>query len=476
MALVSNQEQGNTDVASSPASILGKEVQKDPEEKKMLSIYDIHTKSKKNLLLAILSLLGALSTFDEVVYVPALPALIRDLNITKTLALISVSLYLLGISLSSLIWGMLLDYYGRKWATTFGFIAFIPTLVGCYFSPNICVFFIFRALQGCLVSLILVAGQGTIADIYHPSERGTAYGIFFAFYFAAVFLASIVGGQLAEHYGWRSTFLSVTIISVVVFISYVLVVPETHQYQVICMYQNQRNITLLESDQVSPPKLTNPCLPLLYLGDCTVIPYVFVLVCGFITLNCGYMLFSPDVSKPPYSYRESTIGILLLPHSIAILSGSVIGGKLSDLVTKKSFQLSTIPEERIVPGLILFVLVPIGSIIYGWSIQSGVHVSVLILGQILYAFGQGASRPGILAYYTIKYQEHAASINSANNFLQQLTTSIVIALAEKIVLVIDNGWFFTVLAVCNLLATIFAAIIIYRKVRLSTNPEKKTLL
>ncbi|CAF1240157.1 unnamed protein product [Rotaria sordida] len=476
MTLVSDQEQENTDIASSPTSMPEKEVCKDAEEKKVLSIYDIHTKFKKNLLLVILGLLGSLSVFDEAVYAPALPSLIRDLITTKTLALMSISVYLFGISLSSLIWGMLLDYYGRKWITTFGFVAFILTLVGCYFSSNIYMFIIFRALQGCLISVILAAGQGTIADIYHPDERGTAYGIFFAFYFAAVFPASIIGGKLAENYGWRSVFISVIIISVVMFISYVLVVPETHQYQVICMYQNQKNITLLESEQVSPPKLINPYVPLLYLGDRTVVPYVFVLVSGFVIVNCGVVLFPPDVSKPPYSYREGTIGMLLLPYSIAILLGSVIGGRLSDLVTKKSFQLSTILEVRIVPGLILCILVSIGSIIYGWTIQFHVHVSVLILGQVLYGFGQGASRPGVLSYYTIQYQEHAASINSANNLLQQLTTSIVIALAGKIILVIDNGWFFTVLAICNLLAVIVAAIVIHRKFRLSTNPEKKTLL
>jgi multidrug resistance protein len=481
MDSVSDSQQEDTGVASPAAmttapAVGENDAYKNAAEEKTLSIYDIHTKSKKNLVLLILSLLGFLSTFDEVIYLPALSQIIKGFNTTETVGSITVSLYLFTISFSSLIWGALLDYYRRKPPTIIGLGAFILFSAGCYVSSNIYVFLACRALQGCTISVTLVVGQATIADMFQPDYRGRAYGIFFAFYFSAVFLGPTIGGILSEYYGWRSTFLTVTIISFILLICYVLIVPETKQYDVICMYRNQRKITLLEADQVSPPKLTNPCSPLFYLSDATILPYAFVLLCGFIAANCGCLVASIELAKTPYSYRESIIGILYIPLGVAVLSGSLIGGKVSDQIANKSFLVSKILEGRIVPGLIFSILAPVGLIIFGWALQYGVNVSVLILGQILFGFGVGAIRPGIMSYFTIKYQEHAASINSANTFLQQIVTSIVLTFIGQGVQAINTGWFFTIIAVCNILTTVIAAVIICRKIILSKNPEKKLLL
>jgi multidrug resistance protein len=427
-------------------------------------------------MLIIICFLGFLSSFDEVVYLPALPVMIKDFHTTQTLGLLTISIYLFAMGISSLIWGVLSDYYGRKPITIFGVGVFILSTVGCYFSPNIYMFLLCRGLQGCSVSEALVVGQATIADIYQPNDRGSAYGIFYAFYFSAGLLGPTIGGQLSYNYGWRSSFILVTIISLVVFISYVLFVPETEQYKVICRYKNQQKITLLESDQVFEPKLTNPCLTLLYLIDSTIIPYAFVLIFGYIGVTCAFTLISTEATKPPYMYHADTIGLLFIPIATSYLLGSVIGGKLSDLVAIKFFQDSKIVEGRMIPGLLFSVLTSVGLVIYGWAFQYGVNIIVPILGQIICGFGQSAMRPGILSYFTIKHQDHAAGISSATNCVQILLTSIILTLAAPIVQLIHDGPFFTSLAVCNLLVIIIAAVIFCKKLRVSKNPEKKMLL
>jgi multidrug resistance protein len=428
------------------------------------------------MMLFFICFLGFLSSLDEIIYLPALPVMVKDFHTTQTLGLLTISIYLFAMAISSLIWGVLSDYYGRKPITIFGIGAFILSTVGCYFSPNIYMFLVFRGLQGCSVSETLVVAQATIADIYQPNDRGSAYGILYAFFFSAGLLGPTIGGQLSYYYGWRSTFILVTIISLVLFISYVLLVPETQQYKVICRYKNQQKITLLESDQVFEPKLTNPCLPLLYLMDSTIIPYAFVLIFGFIGATCALTLISTETTKPPYSYHADTIGLLFIPVATSYLLGSVIGGKLSDLVAIKFFQDSKILEGRILPGLLFSVLTSVGLVIYGWAFQYGVNIIVPILGQVICGFGQSAMRPGILSYITIKRQDHAAGISSAINCVQILLTSILFTFAAKIVQLINDGPFFTSLAVCNLSTTIIAAVIFCKKLRLSQNPEKKMLL
>jgi len=477
MISVPNQQGGDANITTAAAALVGEDAYKnEEEEEKMLSIYNTQSKSKKLIIFLIISGLGFLSLFDELAYVPALPVMIKEFNTTEPMGILTVAVYLFGMGLAGLLWGVLSDYYGRKPITTCVLGALILSSIGCYFSPNIYVFLVCRGLQGCFVSIALVVGPGTIADIYEPSHRGNAYGIFYGLFAAAGVCSSSIGGQMSIHYGWRSIFILITIISIVLFLSYVLIVPETQQYKVICMHQNQRKVTLVESDQVSKPILKNPFSPLLYLINSKIIPYACVLAFGSLATNCSVVLLSTDMSKPPYSYQENIVGLLYIPLGVAHFLGSVVGGKLADVVAVKCFQVAKILEGRMVPGLICTVIAVIGLTIYGWAVQYGIHSSVPLLGLIFCVFGITAARPGILSYLTIKYQEHSASISSANNFLQSLLSSVGLSFTGKVVQIIYNGPFFTVLAVCNCLIVIVAAVIIYRKFSLSKNPETKVLV
>jgi MFS family permease len=422
----------------------------------------------------VISGLGFLASVDEFVYLPAISAMVDDFKTTQTLGVLTISVYLFAVSLSGLIWGVLSDCYGCKALTSYVIGCFVLSVIGSYFSPNIYVFLVCRALQGCLVSITLVIGQGTIADLYAANERGSATGIFYGTYFSGGFLGSVLGGQVSQHFGWRSSFLFVGIISFFMHVSYILLVPETQHWKVVSKYE-KLGIKLLQSDDACQPTLTNPCLPLQSLVDSTVLPYVFLLAIGFMSINVGILLFSTKLSKAPYYYHEDSIGILYLPMTISMFIGSIVGGKLSDHVAIHYFQTSKIIEGRIVPALLFSFLTSIGLVIYGWSSQYNAHVSIIILAQVMYCLSQAATRPGIYAYYTIKYQQHSAGITSANNFVQLLLTSIVLTFTTKIAQSIQDGPYYTVLALCNLLATGLAIGIIYRKVRLSKDSEKQLL-
>ena len=444
--------------------------------KQKLSIYDTLGESKRKIILFIISIAGFLSVFDELIYVPALPAMIKDFKTTETLGFFTIGVYLFGSSLSSLIWGSLSDYYGRKPIITFGLFFLTLSSTGCYFSPNIYVFLVFRSLQGFLVSVTVVVGLGTLSDIYRPDDRGSAYGIFYAFFSLAAFGAPVIGGQISEHYSWRAIFLLVTIISFVLLLTYVLIVPETQQFKVICAYQNRKGITLLESSQVSKPIITDMYLPLLYFGDLSIFPYVLVLVSGYLASNCDPALLSIELSKPPYSYHANTVGMLFMPLAVIYLAASIVGGKLSDLVAVKSFEISKILEGRMIPGIILSILVPVGLTTYGWAAQYGMNISVLIIAQMLFLVGHAAVRPGILSYLTIKHQNNAGSINSYINFAQGIVTSVVLTSIGRLLNTVHDGPTFTILAIFNLLSTVIAGAVIYKKFISSRNSETQLLL
>ncbi|CAF1438645.1 unnamed protein product [Adineta steineri] len=436
------------------------------------SVYDIYTKFKKNIILLIVSSLGFLSNFDDLIYVPALPMVVQDLHTTETLGLLTVSVYILGNSVGGLIWGVLSDCYGRRSIMLLALCGFILCVAGSYLSPNIHIFLLSRVLQGAFICVTLIVGQATVADIYQPNERGRANSVFYAFYFVGVLVGPIIGGPLSYHYGWRSTFIVVEMLAVVLFILYVLFVPETHQYIIVCKY-HETGTKLLEYDLLVKPKLQNPCLIFTHLKETTMLPYVFVLAIGYMSINVAHFYFSTQLSKAPYDYKSNVIGILYVPLSIAAFSGSIIGGILSDYAAVRYMKTLRTDEGHVVPALLFSVLTSIGLIIYGWSFQYGMQVSFPVIGIILCTLGQTATRPGIYSFYTIKYQQYSASVIAANNFVQLLLTAIMLAFTAIIVESIGDGLYFTTMAVVNILATIVPVMIITRKIRLSSKIFEK---
>ncbi|CAF0947378.1 unnamed protein product [Adineta ricciae] len=440
------------------------------------SIYNFYSQTRKYLMLCIISGLGFLYTFDETVYLPSISTIVNEFQSTETIGLLTVSIYLFTASLSGLLWGVLSDFYGRRPVIIYGLSIFIVSVIMCYFSPNIYMFIICRAIQGGLISITIVVVQGIISDVYEPRVRGTAYGIYYTAYFTGNALGPVIGGQVSAYFGWRSTLLVAASISFVLLISYIIFVPESQQYAVMCAYETEHGGSLLESDEICNPTFVNPCASLSYLTDPKVLPYSLMLLVGYVSMNWTFLFLPIKLSQPPYSYRENEVGMLLTMSGMGLIAGSLCGGILSDLAGSKRFLISVIPEARIIPGLIFSILTVVGLILYGWTLHYYWCAALLILGSGLSCFGQTAVRPGVMSYFTIKYQQHAGGIISVNSCLQQMMTSVALPLTDYIINCIHQGPLFTILATCNLLATIVVAVIVWRRIYLVGNLEKKTLL
>lgn len=83
---------------------------------------------------------------------------------------------------------------------------------------------IMRMLGGGAAASVQAVGAGTIADVWDVRERGKAMGIFYLGPLCGPLLAPIIGGALAEKFGWRSTqwFLAIYGGAVLVFLFFAL--------------------------------------------------------------------------------------------------------------------------------------------------------------------------------------------------------------------------------------------------------------
>lgn len=101
----------------------------------------------------------------------------------------------------------------------------------CTFSTNIGMLIVFRALQACGGGAGQTLGGGVIADIYHVSRRGRAYGIFCLGPLFGPIFGPTIGGALCEFLGWRSTLYFLAIIAAVLVVAMVFFLPETLRLQ-----------------------------------------------------------------------------------------------------------------------------------------------------------------------------------------------------------------------------------------------------
>src|SRR5438128_2558972 len=70
-------------------------------------------------------------------YLPSLPAIAKSLNTTDTLSQLSVSVYMLGYSVSQLFYGPISDAVGRRKPLIIGLLICLASSIVCATAPTI---------------------------------------------------------------------------------------------------------------------------------------------------------------------------------------------------------------------------------------------------------------------------------------------------------------------------------------------------
>src|SRR6187551_3346026 len=107
---------------------------------------------KKFLLILILGMLSAIGPFSIDMYLPGFPAIAADLNTTVAKISLSLSSFFIGISAGQLVYGPLLDRFGRKRPLYIGISGYLLASLACVFCTSVDALIIlrfFQALGGC---------------------------------------------------------------------------------------------------------------------------------------------------------------------------------------------------------------------------------------------------------------------------------------------------------------------------------------
>src|ERR1700685_1793677 len=108
-------------------------------------------------------MMGALNTITPIsidMYLPAFPKIAGDLHTSIGNISLSVSTYFLEFALGQILYGPLLDRFGRKRPLYVGLCLYVMATLGCAFSHSIESLLVIRfiqALSGCVASVAAMA-------------------------------------------------------------------------------------------------------------------------------------------------------------------------------------------------------------------------------------------------------------------------------------------------------------------------------
>ena len=105
---------------------------------------------------------------------PAVPALVSEFNVSRTTALVSLTLYTIGLVFGPIFSAPLSEQHGRKIVYIVTAPIFVIFVLGTGFSSSIAALLVCRFLAGLVGSPVLAIAGGTCADLFEPRVRALA--------------------------------------------------------------------------------------------------------------------------------------------------------------------------------------------------------------------------------------------------------------------------------------------------------------
>jgi MFS transporter, DHA1 family, multidrug resistance protein len=162
--------------------------------------------NNRSLLILILGLLSAIGPFSIDTYLSGFPTIAADLHVTVDAVSYSLSSFFIGVAFGQLLYGPLLDRFGRKKPLIVGLAVYVVASLGCAFSSSIEMLIGFRFLQALGGCVGMVAPRAIVRDVFPVQESAKIFSTLMLILGVSPIIAPSVGSYLITAFGWQSVF------------------------------------------------------------------------------------------------------------------------------------------------------------------------------------------------------------------------------------------------------------------------------
>jgi MFS transporter, DHA1 family, multidrug resistance protein len=180
-------------------------------------------------LILILGSLTALGPFSIDMYLPGFSGIAKDLNTSVANVALTLSSYFIGISAGQLLYGPLLDRFGRKKPLYIGLLVYILASLGCVFVKDIDTFIGLRFIQAVGSCAATVASVTMVRDLFPVKEIPKVFSLLMLVVGLSPMLAPTIGGYVTHSFGWHAVFLILMFLGIFVLIASRIGLPNNYE-------------------------------------------------------------------------------------------------------------------------------------------------------------------------------------------------------------------------------------------------------
>lgn len=348
------------------------------------------TTKKYIQLILILGSLTALGPFSIDMYLPGFSDIAKDLNTSVAKVSMSLSSYFIGISAGQLLYGPLLDRFGRKKPLFIGLMIYILASLCCIYVTDIDSFIFLRFIQAVGSCAATVASVAMVRDLFPVKDIPKVFSLLMLVLGLSPMLAPTIGGYVTEDYGWHTVFLILMFMGIAILIASQIGLPNS--------YKPDTSISL------KPKPIISNFLKV--LKEPQFFTYAFTGSIAFSGLFT-YVAASPIIFMDIYQVDAKTYGWIF-----AFMSVSFIGSSQLNSVLLKRFS----SEQMIFAALIMQSVVSIVFLLLSLNNLLGLYETIVML--FLFLGCLGISNPNTAGLTMAPFAKNAGSASALMGAIQ----------------------------------------------------------
>ena len=190
---------------------------------------DKNSEPRKIYLILILGLLTAIGPLSIDMYLPAFPDIAKTLNSSVEHVMLSLSSFFIGISAGQLIYGPLLERFGRKKPLYVGLCIYMLTSIGCALATSVDALIVFRLLQALGGCAGMVASRAMVRDLFDTKQIAKVFSTLMLVVAVSPIIAPTLGGYITALFGWRWVFAVLAFINLLILAGVFFLLPESRK-------------------------------------------------------------------------------------------------------------------------------------------------------------------------------------------------------------------------------------------------------
>jgi DHA1 family bicyclomycin/chloramphenicol resistance-like MFS transporter len=364
------------------------------------------TKKQHFIIILILGALSTISPFSIDMYLPAFPSIASDLNTSVSHVQLSLTSYFVGIAAGQLIYGPLLDRFGRRIPLYIGLSIYVFASLLCAVSVTADQLIFLRLLQALGGCASMVASRALVRDIFPVSESARIFSLLMLVLAVSPMIAPTVGGYVSAAFGWHAVFIILAVITALILLASFFYLPAGRPPDTSVSLKPRPVITNFITVFKTPQFFTYA------LGGSFAAATTYAYISG-----------SPAVFMGLYHIDEKTYGWIF-----AFIAAGIIGSSQVNRFLLKKFE-----SEKLIFGALVWQLTT-GLLLVAGTMNGWYDSWTMTILIFLFLCGQGFILPNSSALSLAPFTQHGGTASALLGALQLG----VGAIASAIVSILDN--------------------------------------